>query len=807
MTSAFEEYRGTRLAPELFAVIPPGALLSPGSTVDPNDCGKVPGSYNFATRTWSGRRDFLKAFATEAMINEWSGYPDSNIGLRAKYFPGIDFDVDLDWLVADLLPIAQSHLGPSPVRGRDGSPRVLLMYTLASGAEPIKKYSIRFTLPETAAKEHVIEILGDGQSYVLEGRHREGGGYRWNNGTGPVDNKQEKLSPITVEQMRAFVVAVKDKLAGVGATIVIGKSSEVGSSSRDGQRRKIGDPALRAYNPNTFASAVRLIPCEEIHARDEWLKLVVAIKAGCGGSEEFYEAVVLPWCLQYKENTREYVRKTWESIEDAGLGADHVYRVAREYDPSFEDDSLEVFETPPKSDAANPGSSLDSPQSDTWKISPVVSTPEAGSPSLTQQDQRRGPVPRLMPADFDPSRLPQRPFVLGHRFLAGAVTLGVAAPGTGKSNFAIITALSIATGQSLTGEPVYRSGPVWIHNNEDSLDELYRRISGVLSYHHIEFESVRNNIFVSSGLDERLIVAMKTNDMVRRSLAVSEMIASIKESGIVHMVVDPFVSTHRGVSENANEEIEQVAEAIRHIAYETRCSIDLIHHSVKSHAGNTESHAGDMNAARGASALIGAVRILYTLSPMNAKTATTLQVPPFMSARLFRLDQGKGNYSARSADIRWFELVTVPIGNGTDTGDGFTVDGDTVAVAVPWTPTQVAAAASTTVDEPETRRQRVRDVVAEAMRSDRCLVKEVVPAVMKEFGIQKSAARNLVMDAVSAEGGSPAQAHGASYVLILERKKPSPPNPVEVVRTAVGGSAEDAKPGGDAPAALDKEAA
>jgi hypothetical protein len=74
------------------------------------------------------------------------------------------------------------------------------------------------------------------------------------------------------------------------------------------------------------------------------LKLVVAIKAGCGGSEEFYEAVVLPWCLQYKENTREYVRKTWESIEDAGLGADHVYRVAREYDPSFEDDSLEVFE-------------------------------------------------------------------------------------------------------------------------------------------------------------------------------------------------------------------------------------------------------------------------------------------------------------------------------------------------------------------------------------------------------------------------------------------------------------------------------
>src|SRR6202011_1819594 len=101
-----------------------------------------------------------------------------------------------------------------------------------------------------------------------------------------------------------------------------------------------------------------------------------------------------------------------------------------------------------------------------------------------------------------------------------------------------------------------RTGPVWIHNNEDSLEELYRRISGVLSHHQIDFERVRRNIFVTSGLDERLIVAIKANDIVTRSRTVAYVIASIKENGIVHMVVDPFVSTHRGVSENANEEME-----------------------------------------------------------------------------------------------------------------------------------------------------------------------------------------------------------------------------------------------------------
>jgi hypothetical protein len=392
------------------------------------------------------------------------------------------------------------------------------------------------------------------------------------------------------------------------------------------------------------------------------------------------------------------------------------------------------------------------------------------------------------------------------------VTLGVAAPGTGKSNFAILTALSIATGQFLTGEPVYRTGPVWIHNNEDSLDELYRRISGVLSYHRIDFERVRRDIFVTSGLDERLIVAIKANDIVVRSRAVAEMVASIKENGIVHMVVDPFVSTHRGVSENANEEMEQVAEAIRHIAHETGCSIDLIHHSVKSHGRDTESHAGDMNAARGASALIGTVRIIYTLSPMNGKTATTLSVPPFLAARLVRLDQGKGNYSVRNPDVKWFELVTVPIGNGAATDDIFLVNGDTVAVAVPWTPTQATPAAPAPDDGAETKRQQVRDIVAAAMQSDRCLVKEVVPAVKKEFGIQKSAARNLVMDAIAAESGAPARAHGAFYVLTLERKEPSPPNPILVVRTAVCASAGNSvgrgvESAGAEPATIDREAA
>jgi hypothetical protein len=792
MISPFQKYLGTELVPELLAIIPPGVQLSAGSTVDSKHLGKVPGIYNPVTGMWSGRRDWLEGFATEALIKGWSLYPDPNVGIRTKYFPGIDFDIDLDWLVRALLPIAEKHLGPSLVRGREGSPRVMLIYRLAQGAEPIRTFCLKFTLPETGSTQHAIEILGDGRSFVLEGRHSKGGRYGWKDGIGPIDYGPEKLSPVTVEELRAFVAAVKDKLVAVDATIVSGKSSEVGSSASGGQRRGIGDPALMAMSLDTLKKALELIPCEKIYERGEWFKLVVAAKAGCGGSEEFYENVVLPWCLRYEKNTKDYVRKTWDCIKTAQLGADWVYGVARDYEPSFNDDILEIFAPSPQEDAAE-------------------QPPSAAAPaSRIGSREYRGPAPKLMPADFVPSKLPQRPFVLGYRFLAGAVTLGVAPPGTGKSNFSILTALSIATGQSLTGEPVHRKGPVWIHNNEDDLDELYRRTGGVLKHHQIDFNSVRQNIFVTSGLDERLVVAIKAQDIVTQSKAVADVIESIKENGIVHMVIDPFVSTHRGVSENANEEIEQVAEAIRRIAHETGCSIDLIHHSVKSHAGNTEAHAGDMNAARGASALIGAVRIIYTLSPMSRQTAKELNIPPHLSARLVRLDHGKGNYSARDPSIRWFELVTVPIENGGDVDDWFMSGGDTVAVSVRWRPAAVDAADDhddpKEEDPKEATLQRVRDLVATAMQTDRCELSGLLEVVEREFGVKSTTARKRVMRAIPPGHEVPAQANGASYLLRIEKEKPSPPGKIFVIRKPAGSIAESDAGSGPITAASDATA-
>jgi len=335
---------------------------------------------------------------------------------------------------------------------------------------------------------------------------------------------------------------------------------------------------------------------------------------------------------------------------------------------------------------------------------------------------------------------------------------------------------------------------VWIHNNEESVDELQRRIGGILKYHSIDLSVVRENIFISSGLDERLIVATKGRDVVSRTSAVADVIAEIKANEISHIVVDPLVSTHRGVSENSNEEIEQVLDAFRQIAHETGCSIDLVHHSPKPQRGNSEANAGNMNAACGASSMIGAVRILYTLSAMSVQTAEEVDVHPGLAARLIRLDHAKGNYTARDPKIRWFELQSFNIGNGSsDGGDALFADGDTIAVPIPWQRSETVAEqtkAEERMASRERRLLRVREIIAREMSSDQCRMAAVLPAIENEFSIKQSAARALANAAIPQGEEVLCKMDGITYSLAKQGE--GPPRPSILVRKVVTPQAEAA---------------
>jgi hypothetical protein len=769
---SFHDYKDSPFCSFVLPIVPTDAKLSPYSKLDQDDLGKIPGYKS--GNGWVGFRGWSKFTAKPKTLDAWAqqyledGLAET-IGLQAQELPACDVDIE-DVQAAKIVgDLAAKHLGSAPKRTRPNSQRFLLQYRIKHGTPWITKRRLAFIHPGRPEEIMAVEILGKGQQYLIEGMHPSSVLYEWKGGQGPLQWGRENLTAIDIDAVNEFLIAVREALIERGYELARPAADAPGSGSSSGERYPIGpEHPGRAPSLNLLAEWLTHCPCDtpQFSSRDDWVTTLHAIKAACAGEDAFYDEHVWPWCEAYLSNEQEYVRNVWESIHSSGVGWQYLCDLAVEfgwYDwLGFEKIDLEEEGLPPEESSPGP--------------------------------RRSAPTPRLMPADFALHKLPRRQFVLGNRFMAGVVTLGVGPPGAAKSTLAILTALSIATGEPLTGERVHRSGRVWVHNNEDSLDELYRRIGGMLKYHEIDFAGVRENVFVTSGLDERLVVAVKEKDIVRRQQAVAQVIASIIQEGIIHIVVDPFVSTHRGVSENSNEEIEQVVDSIRAIAHETGCSIDLIHHSLKPGSKAADALAGDMNAARGASSLIGAVRMVYTVSPMGEKTATKLNVPEDQAARLVRLDHAKGNYSPRDTRVSWFELESYNIGNGTGPNDMFS-DGDTIAVPKPWAPPAQAHAPKPGQDreaENRARVQRVRDCVAAAMASDRCRLKDILPEIERQFGVKLSAARKLLTEAIP-EGETPlAQAHGGTYSLALERDARGAPHPITIVRSLIRAEAQAA---------------
>jgi hypothetical protein len=625
--SDFVKFAGTDFEPYILPIIPVGARLTENSSLNPEQLGKIPGQWLPDVKAWRGYVNWQDRWARSGKKDlerrqSWQAeYAQAiaavrpiaiAVGMNTRVFNCFDIDSD-DPVIADKIePLIAEQMGGTPlVRLRHGSCRRVLFYEYDQHTAPIRKHRLAFG--DAQGNKHIVEYLAHGQQVVIEGPHAKGTMHYWREG-GLLEHRAWLADNlVNGDQVEKCMRALGEWLDDAEGLDRIKLTVPTGSSRASAI--KIDDPGSPhlASDMDLLARAVRAIDLNDPRLDDylTWIALVIAVKAACGGRHEFYEEVVWPWLqtnpinvLPDESGVEGDIRMLdkWNSIKDAQNGADFIYEWAALF--GFGDGvaarAEELFRNAPElpsrigAEASPPEREAAASDSDGSEETSTVSE------RRQQMGPRGAPIPKLMPPDFDPRKLPRRPFVLGYRFMAGAVTLGVAPPGTGKSNFSILTGLSIATGQPLTGEPVHRTGRVWIHNNEDSLDELYRRVGGVLKFYQIEFDSVRQNVFATSGLDERLVVALKDQDIVKRTKAVVDVIASITEYRIIHMVIDPLVSTHRGVSENSNEEIEQVAEAIRYIAHTTGCSIDLVHHSLKTQSGNPEILAGNMNAARGA---------------------------------------------------------------------------------------------------------------------------------------------------------------------------------------------------------------
>ena len=296
-------------------------------------------------------------------------------------------------------------------------------------------------------------------------------------------------------------------------------------------------------------------------------------------------------------------------------------------------------------------------------------SPTTGATSLTSSTRlEAAPL-----GDLDFATIPWREWFLGRRFLKDTVTATVAPGGVGKSIIAIQEAIALVTGRAITGLDVWESGPVWVFNAEDPIEELQRRVAAVCLGFDVDVSQLRDKLFLNSGQDRTLIVAEERDGSVIAAPDVEALIEEVQRHGIKLVVVDPFVRMHR-VSESDNGAMDYVVQQFQRVAWKTGCAIHLVHHTRKPPGGSSEGQAGNMDAGRGASAVAYASRVAHTLFSMSEKDADRLGISKDERHLYLRMDDAKANLSLLEGKPRWFRREGINLPNGDQVGIARPVD-------------------------------------------------------------------------------------------------------------------------------------
>ena len=273
---------------------------------------------------------------------------------------------------------------------------------------------------------------------------------------------------------------------------------------------------------------------------------------------------------------------------------------------------------------------------------------------------------------------PKREFLVPYRHMRGHITMTAAAPGVGKSTFGIQEAVSMATGLDFLKLGV---GPeplrVYILNNEETRDEIERRIEACCSYFGVPLDGhVLTNIFIHSGVDShKFRAASVIQDRVVATPDLMSLQTTLVALKIDLLIIDPFVQSHH-IPEGLNEQISEVMGLLRAMVGNAACHI--IHHTRKPPPGGS-TPAGDMNSARGAGSMASEAHFIFTMTDMTEREAETFGIAEDDRNLYLRHDDAKGKFRPpEGASWLWRVGVHMPYG----------MLGEEVGTLVPWEPPQ-----------------------------------------------------------------------------------------------------------------------
>ena len=254
--------------------------------------------------------------------------------------------------------------------------------------------------------------------------------------------------------------------------------------------------------------------------------------------------------------------------------------------------------------------------------------------------------------------IPQRDWIFGQLLLSEAVSMVVGPPGSGKSTYALMSGCAVAAGKEWNGDEVPFARSVIYVSAEDSRHEVARRLEGIRQVMGIGPDALARFHVVAGqpiqiGAGDDVAGAM--------SSGAGELLRLVSSIGAAVVIIDPLVEAH-GCDENNNAEMHRVIATLRTIAQRGNCSVLVVHH-----AGKGIPIAGDQNLSRGASSVVGGVRAIRTILPIDETVAGQFGISPELASGLVRVDGAKTNYSSLGGTTV-LRMLGVTINNGDTVG-------------------------------------------------------------------------------------------------------------------------------------------
>lgn len=271
------------------------------------------------------------------------------------------------------------------------------------------------------------------------------------------------------------------------------------------------------------------------------------------------------------------------------------------------------------------------------------------------------PIQSTSAAELLSKPLKARRWIMYGRCSRGNIDVLTAAGGMSKSSLDLLESISIVTGKPLTGFDVRIQGPVWVINGEDPSEELALRLQALCNFYKIDPAKELQDLVLSSERWSLLSPDQNKGIKVNQD-RVDDLIEQIRAGGFIRLSIDPLVKFH-DLDENNNMAMDKLMGVFSRICDATKVSIGLKHHTKK--FSIDENTVGNADISRGASSVINASRIAYTLQgiPKDPKKREewAKALPVEQTWKYVRLDTAKGTHMPQGSGAAWFTRESIEV--------------------------------------------------------------------------------------------------------------------------------------------------